>query len=207
MEGSPKITQENIIEKSKIREGVDFVFEQNPELSQIGNKEQYSEYLNTIFPDSKVKDIVYHGTQAKKFDAFNENIISTNSGNYGYFGKGFYFSQGKRLCYGDTIIAALINIKNPYHFDMKGKLDDNNLDRYFGKMMEETYHQNKKGYQDYYDEFYHNNDGVIVHGYMGKSDYIHEISIFNANNIHILGSNKDLEKFKEFITNNQDSQS
>jgi len=32
--------------ESKIKEGVDFVFEQNPELKKIGTEEQYSEYLN-----------------------------------------------------------------------------------------------------------------------------------------------------------------
>jgi len=65
MEGLPKIKQENIIEKPKIKEGVDFVFEQNPEFSQIGTEEQYSEYLDTIFPESKVRDIVYHGSKEK----------------------------------------------------------------------------------------------------------------------------------------------
>lgn len=62
MEGFSKIHQENKIKKPKIKEGVNFAFEQNPELLQIGTKEQYSEYLDTIFPDSKIKDIVYHGT-------------------------------------------------------------------------------------------------------------------------------------------------
>ncbi len=36
---------------SQVKEGVDFVFEQNPELANIGNEEQYSQYLDTIFPD------------------------------------------------------------------------------------------------------------------------------------------------------------
>lgn len=33
------------------------VFNENPELSKIGTVEQYSQYLDTIFPDSKVKEI------------------------------------------------------------------------------------------------------------------------------------------------------
>ena len=41
-------------------EGIDFVFSQSPELASIGSKTQYLEYLSTIFPNSKVKDIVYH---------------------------------------------------------------------------------------------------------------------------------------------------
>ncbi len=41
---------------------IDYVFNENPELANIGTIEQYSQYLDTIFPDSKVKDIVYHGS-------------------------------------------------------------------------------------------------------------------------------------------------
>ena len=42
-------------------EDINFVFEQNPDLARVGTKEQYEKYLKTIFPESKVKDIVYHG--------------------------------------------------------------------------------------------------------------------------------------------------
>ena len=38
------------------------LFKENPELQSIGNIFDYDSYLDTIFPDSKVKDIVYHGT-------------------------------------------------------------------------------------------------------------------------------------------------
>ena len=45
------------------------MFEQHPELAEIGTKEKYSEYLESIFPESKIKDIVYHQTTSKEFDA------------------------------------------------------------------------------------------------------------------------------------------
>ena len=61
---------------NKIKKGVDFVFEQNPELIKIGTKEQYSEYLDTIFPDSKVKDIVYHASP-NKFSEFKVFLKTT----------------------------------------------------------------------------------------------------------------------------------
>jgi len=38
-------------------EGIDFVFSQSPELASVGSKVQYLQYLSTIFPDSKVKEI------------------------------------------------------------------------------------------------------------------------------------------------------
>ncbi|MCX6747890.1 MAG: hypothetical protein NTW98_03030, partial [Candidatus Nomurabacteria bacterium] len=74
MEGLPKNTLnkvelvENKIEKSQTKDGVDFVFKQHQELAEIGTKEQYSEYLENIFSESKIKDIVYHQTTSKEFD-------------------------------------------------------------------------------------------------------------------------------------------
>ena len=38
-----------------VKSGVSELFESNPELANIGNQQQYSQYLDTIFPDSKVK--------------------------------------------------------------------------------------------------------------------------------------------------------
>ena len=37
--------------KSIIKPGVSELFESNPELANIGTQEQYSQYLDTIFPD------------------------------------------------------------------------------------------------------------------------------------------------------------
>lgn len=42
------------------------VFNSNPELSKVGNVFSYAIYLDTVFPNSKVKDIVYHGTDIKR---------------------------------------------------------------------------------------------------------------------------------------------
>jgi hypothetical protein len=52
---------DNAVEKPLIKEGVDFVFEKFPELASVGSKEQYSQYLDSIFPKSTIKDILYHG--------------------------------------------------------------------------------------------------------------------------------------------------
>ena len=48
-------------EEPNIKQGVSELFDSNPELASIGTPEQYSQYLDTIFPDSQVKDIVYKG--------------------------------------------------------------------------------------------------------------------------------------------------
>ena len=53
------------VETKQIKEGVAEVFEANPDLVLIGTAQDYSDYLDTIFPESKVKDIVYHGSKSK----------------------------------------------------------------------------------------------------------------------------------------------
>jgi hypothetical protein len=40
------------------------MFLKHPELENIGTREQYAQYVETIFPDSICKDIVYHGIKA-----------------------------------------------------------------------------------------------------------------------------------------------
>jgi len=44
-----------------VKEGVQELFDTNPELASVGTPQQYSQYLDTVFPNSKVKDILYHG--------------------------------------------------------------------------------------------------------------------------------------------------
>jgi hypothetical protein len=62
-----------------VKPGVEELFDSNPELANIGTQEQYSQYLNSIFPDSKVKDIVYHGTDVE-FDSFKTFVKSNVEG-------------------------------------------------------------------------------------------------------------------------------
>ena len=72
-------TGEISIPKIKIKDEVNEFFKSNPELANIGTVEEYSQYLDTIFPDSKVKDILYHGTD-KEFDTFDKTTRGKNTG-------------------------------------------------------------------------------------------------------------------------------
>ena len=127
-------------ESRPIKEGVAEVFEQNPELILIGTAQEYSDYLDTIFPESKVKDIVYHGTRGynkitgeelPKFEKFDKTFIGKGQGlRSDDMAKGFYFGSYKiadRV--GTRIIPAILNIeeennttvrKNTEDFDTKG---------------------------------------------------------------------------------------
>ena len=91
-----------------VREGLDTVFEDNPELSSLGSKENYSLYLDTIFPDSQVQEIVYHGgvktntlKPQKLIEEFPRKVL--------FFGKTKEHARSSS----STVYSALINIKNP----------------------------------------------------------------------------------------------
>lgn len=104
------------LEELGIKPGVAELFESNPELASIGTAEQYSAYLDTIFPDSKVKDIVYHdGGHGKiKEEGFRKDLIGIGDG--GVMGNGFYFyfDRSKKYSeYRSHTESVLLNTINP----------------------------------------------------------------------------------------------
>jgi hypothetical protein len=120
MEEFPNINQENKIIKHQIKEGVDVVFEHNPELKDIGTHEQYSKYLDTIFPESNLKDIVFHGTASKdKIEGFN--FEKSNFAKAVFFTKDYNFA--KSFAYDEvrdgSVQDQVLNIKNSFDFSNK----------------------------------------------------------------------------------------
>ena len=81
---------------TKTKEGVQKVFEDNPELATIGNAQEYSEYLDSVFPNSKVKDILYRGSEnPNKLEASDlDPEKGTGARN---LGKGIYLAKDKAL--------------------------------------------------------------------------------------------------------------
>lgn len=179
--------KENKIEKPQIKEGVDFVFEQNPELANIGSMEQYSKYLDTIFPESKVRDIVYHRT-VEQFDVFDKTKTKQINGYR------FYFSPINTGRYGQYVMQAVLNIKNlaePYNDNFINDVNKEHPEYTEGKS--EYFHlpaqiyvnANKYGY-----------DGVYA--FEGTND--DEYSVYEPDQINVLGSEQDIESFKNFVT-------
>lgn len=60
--------------------------------------------------------IVYHGSDDPNIEIFDFSKIGYNSGNYGHYGHGIYFSMDKREAktYGEHIYECYINIKKPF---------------------------------------------------------------------------------------------
>ena len=220
-EGFPK--PENYIEKSPIKEGVDFVFEQHPELTEIGTKEQYSEYLDTIFPESKIKDIVYHGTN-NPFDVFDKKFIGSSM-DTGVAGAGFYFTRKKEAFpnqkYNLPILLNIENINNKlpitiYDLGERNSIDgrwgndliiDNDkisilpLDKFSQSIKTKVENKTKISLKELSELF---SETFKENGFDGSEHYSNvfngeEIVVFEPDQIHILGSKLDLDKFNEFV--------
>jgi len=80
-----------------VKPGVQELFDTNPELASVGTPEQYSAYLDSIFPESKVKDVVYHGTDKSK-KVLQEGFSKITKGFTQRVNqiKGFYFAKNKK---------------------------------------------------------------------------------------------------------------
>ena len=160
--------------------------------------EVYSQYLDTIFPDSKVKDIVYHGTNEP---IIGEKFIVTE----GATGRGIWFSGsrkyaqiqmdraqpsesliGRPLRGEPTMYSILLDIKNPKNFYNAT-----------GALLVQTPSEFNKQYDR------NNNDAALFHHPNSKkpitSDSADQVVVFESEQIHILSSKKDLEMFKNFI--------
>lgn len=191
MDKAPQISEQESQEELSRKEGIDFVFEQTPELASIGTKEEYSEYLDTIFPKTKFKKIVFHNTSAN-FEKFDRQFISQGNTS---FGEGFYFTDKidnhKGFRGSNRIFASIVNLQRIFQDSAEEKnqreLPKNNP--YVNS------HERLLDVKEQHNIFVEENfDGVIA-----KYNDKNEIIVFNPDNIHILGSQEDLEKFKLFL--------
>jgi hypothetical protein len=189
-------------ETLNIKPGVEELFNSNPELASIGTQEEYSQYLDSVFPYSKVKDIVYHGSP-NKFDKFEIGDI------------GYHF--GTKQAAKDRIE----NVENPIIYNVI--LNINNIAKISDTgthkpdyIAEELY--NKGLFKKYLDLKYDIMDSQIVHedkigydlirenlevdGLMYINEYEDKGSesfiVFEPEQIHILGNKQDIEGFKDF---------
>ncbi len=147
----------------------------------------YADYLKTIFPESKIQDIVWHGTpnntNFNKFipisrDEFggeikNAPVYFTNSI---FYAKGFAENEKQYKKIENSIpsmVPALINIKEFTPFNKPITRNGNPSFRFATEYNKED---------------------------LEWTEYT-----VSPDDIHILGSEDDIEKFKEFISKNKDS--
>lgn len=172
-----------ILEQSSgsIKPGVEELFKNNQELSSIGTPENYSKYLTSVFPQSKMKDIAYHVTKG----SFSGNTFNKSS--RGSWGEGVYFGSEDvadrfKFNESDSKNVVMLNLKNPLTVSTEKEYWEL-VDKY-GVESSINRYLRMNGY-----------DSAIREEYRGGKEYF----VFEPKQIYILGSKEDLEKFKRYI--------
>ena len=149
-----------------------------PELTKIGTPKEYSEYLDSVFPTSKIKDIVYN---------MNEGVIKpVRDGSFGY---GYYFLS-KRIA--DLFTSKETNVKNAVILNMQTPLnleDDKQYNTFIDKY----------GLRAVSALFDNDNDSVIRNKYKTSNVESKEYYVMEPEQIHQLGSKEDIKDFEKFI--------
>jgi hypothetical protein len=153
------------------------LFKNNPILDEIGTPKQYNEYLNTIFPNSKIKDIVYHGSiTGIKGKIANRAYFSTDKEYTQTFG--FPVSSRKTKAY-------IINVSNPYYTKLPiAAVPEEAADEYFNPVW-------RIGKND-----------AVVGKDLGQEKG-ETIAVLEGGEIYELGSEEDIKMFKQFVLKNK----
>ena len=191
--GSQLTQQAKATWESLVKKGYAIKTENNYKfVSKAEQKQQalqlYSQYLDSIFPDSQVKDIVYHASRlgVDRFEKFvskdNEFYFSDNEEYNRIYTSGILYNlesatqedidETKKYI---QSYSVLLNIKNPKILDL---------------ITYESVANNKNT----------ENDALIgFESLFGKPSTIKDYVVFEPEQIHILGTQQDIEGFKNFV--------
>lgn len=176
-------------------------YRSNPRIVDTGTLNEYSKYLSSIFPDSQLQDVYFHGGP--------KGIIKFNRPNSGARNKainsitkdhGIYFADTEEL--------------SKYYAGNKGqvyrvKINSPNTMRYDNPHM---IFDKVKGSQDYrfsadavtndwYNRLGLDRYNSIVKEKSANATSKGQITVFNPDDIRILGSSEDLQGFKQWKQN------
>jgi hypothetical protein len=146
----------------------------------------YSQYLNSIFPDSQVKDIVYHGTD-KEFDKFKKPSDVNSKNRMIAFADDIEYAKiaGGRRTSLKKVITAIVNINKLYPVD---KLEAMELDSgYRDEVLNELKKEDVDGFA------FESDDDLATKNF-------NEVLVFEPEQIHILGNENDVQGFRQFIS-------
>lgn len=208
------------------------IFQSNDKLKTIGTSNEYSKYLDTIFPNSKVDDIVFHGSKNKDIEQFDKKFLGTGEGYLGfgegfYFGTNKELINNDYSKEGKTYSVLLDINKN---LGWLSKANDNLITKLQSKYPDldisntdtngtiyEKLTQSLYNYKYDDDEFSTNKFGFKpasktneVFKSLGYDSITNENSldnkgqliVFEPDQVHILGSKEDVQKFKNWKDQN-----
>lgn len=183
------------------------------QIKNIGTEEEYKNYLKTIFPESKLQKILWHGSpiNIKEFKSTTDFTKEELKNEFSK-GKGIYFSEDKYYWeHSKYRIPVILNVKNPRYSDgtyvhegMIKELSENNQDSIIFTSEENLAKWNKleKDLRDRGE--IERADDIANKPKFKRAERIenYEVIVFNSNQIHILGDNSDIEAFKQWKKNN-----
>ena len=193
-------------ERKGKKDAISALFSKSPELKNIGSESQYSTYLESIFPDSKINNVVYHNSDTRNStDKFNKS----SDGIFFTIDKEYYGGRKNKT-------FAIVNTKNSAKSGVSiTKWNDSKINQYkklgfdsatarqvedpLGNITEmvvgpDSFKIEKpnatKQESDRNKEIY-DSEKVV------KDNY--EIVVFDPNQIHVLSSKSDIEGFEKFV--------
>lgn len=204
-------------------EDVERLFKEFPELGQIGSKEDYIKHLESIYPESTQPGIFYRGSKNPNLNV-SEWTPNPSGGNN--LGQGFYFTPDpfKAEKYGKEM-KALLDIKNPTYTSLR--LNNNAFNMPSGIMTKDLVKDGsalisiENPNRNFFTGMGSRDEGYI-HKYIGDlneqgfpvadipypdmpnfKEYpkVDELAVPSTSQIHILGSEQDLEGFKKYVNN------
>lgn len=164
-------------------------------LSKYGSLNNYVEYLKSIFPNSKVKEIVYHGGTLDPSDRGKDSFTGEFGGKHGIYFTGSERRAKKYLGAGDKnyksrsqVYFALLNIQRPLDKKIWSRWKFN-----ADTITDEGLYQMRQN----------NSDGIIVTDFLSKYfniQYDTQYVVLAMNQVHVLGSPTDIENFKKYMS-------
>jgi hypothetical protein len=181
-------SEEEVVSDLEIKEGVDSIFEANPQLEEIGSQEEYSAYLDAAFPDRKVKEIVAHVSREKGIEKFRPNESETgNFINSQVLGSGVYFAPVDMVDYWSMELQFIDDVTGEY-------TEDRNI--YYAVLDSRSPQYAQKNYLEDSDAI--EGADVIVNE-SRVTGIIEEYVVKDPSIIHILGSEQDINGFNDYI--------
>lgn len=179
---------EELFPEFVVREGIEELFNENPELANIGTRLQYSQYLDTIFPDSQEDRILVHTSHATNIEKF-EKRPNKNFLGFAQLGKGVYLTDLYHLDYWRHELE-LENGEGKNYYVKVNLQNTVGVNNFLTKEKEESLsetidavYENRKPHEE------ENNWKPI------------QYAVRNPEQIHILGSKQDIQGFREFVNN------
>lgn len=167
--------------------GVSGVYQASEQLKEIGTSKEYADYVNSIFPDSTIKEVVYHGTN-NEFDEFEPGHADAKTGKIDTLGFHFIEEAG-RNDYAETygkMLPVVVDIKNPVTAEYS--VED-------GSPAQKLEYMKESDKKEFKEQGY---DGGIIEG-AGAKEYV----AFDQKQAHILGGKKDIAAFKKWKEQSQ----